>query len=281
MATRSTMGDRLATDSLNAAPIVELDGVGYRQPGVDILADVTWSIAPGEHWAILGPNGCGKTTLLRIACGYVWPTSGVVRRLGQELIDLSELRRSIGWVATDLAPQIPPRERAIETVVSGKFAQVGLKRLGDMQPTADDFAAAAELLARMNCASLRDKPFGVLSQGERQQTLVARARMVDPLLVVLDEPCAGMDPGVRERFLYWLDQLTATSSLPAIVFVTHHVEEIMPTFDRTLLMSAGRIAAAGATADVVTAARLATTYGVGVERLERAHGRVWPIWSEP
>jgi iron complex transport system ATP-binding protein len=202
-----------------------------------------------------------------------------VHRLGQELIDLGALRRSIGWVATDLAPQIPPRERAIETVISGKFAQVGLKRLGDMQPTPDDFSAADDLLASVNCTALRDKPFGVLSQGERQQVLVARARMVDPLLIVLDEPCAGMDPGVRERFLHWLDQLAATNALPAIVFVTHHVEEIMPTFDRTLLMHASRIAAAGATEDVVTADRLAATYGVAVDRLERAQGRVWPVWS--
>lgn len=271
----------MAIESPNATPLVELDCVGYCQQGVDILIDVSWSVSSGERWAVLGPNGCGKTTMLRVACGYTWPTSGVVRRLGQELIDLSELRRSIGWVATDLAPQIPPRERAIETIVSGKFAQVGLKRLGDMQPTPDDFAAADALLQSMNCTALRDKPFGVLSQGERQQTLVARARMVDPLLVVLDEPCAGMDPGVRERFLHWLDQLAATNALPAIVFVTHHVEEIMPTFDRTLLMNAGRIAAAGPTAEVVTAAQLATTYGVGVDRLERAHGRLWPIWSEP
>lgn len=269
----------MATDPSNATPIIELDRVGYCQQGVDILVDVSWSVTPGQRWAVLGPNGCGKTTLLRIACGYAWPTSGVVRRLGQELIDLGELRRSIGWVAADLAPQIPRRERALETVVSGKFAQVGLKRLGDLQPTDDDFAAADQLLVQMKCSELRDKPFGVLSQGERQQTLVARARMVDPLLIVLDEPCAGLDPGVRERFLHWLDELAATAALPAIVFVTHHVEEIMPSFDRTLLMSTGRIAAAGRTDVVVTADRLTATYGVGVQRLERANGRVWPIWS--
>ena len=269
-------------------PLIELDHIGYQQQGADILVDVTWRLECGERWALLGPNGCGKTTLLRIACGYLWPSYGVVRRLGEELIDLGELRRSIGWVAADLAPRIPLRETALETVVSGKFAQVGLKCLGEMLPTHADFAAARSLLDRMNCGPLADKPFGVLSQGERQQTLVARARMVDPLLIVLDEPCAGMDPGVRERFLAWLDdvanagaQVAGQGTSPAIVFVTHHVEEIMPAFDRTLVMQAGRVRAAGLTHDIVTSALLESVYEVSVERVERHSGRLWPIWTAP
>lgn len=272
------MGDAATGD----APLIELERVSYRQQSADILVDVSWSIERGERWAILGPNGCGKTTLLRLACGYVWPTSGVVRRLGEELLDLATLRRSIGWVTADLAARIPPRERAIETVVSGRFAQVGLKRLVGAEPTDDDFAAASKLLGRMNCADLADKPFSVLSQGERQQTLVARARMIDPLLVVLDEPCAGMDPGVRERFLAWLNAFSAEPASTAgcaIVVVTHHVEEIMPAFDRTLVMRSGRVVAAGATREVVTAECVADVYGVTVDRLEHAHGRLWPIWG--
>ena len=201
-------------------PLIELEHVGFRRQQADILVDVSWRLERQQHWAVLGPNGCGKTTMLRIACGYLWPNSGAVRRLGQELIDLGELRRSIGWVATDLAPKIPPEELAIETVVSGRLAQVGLRHIGELQPTEADFAAARELLRSMRCGDLADKPFGVLSQGERQQTLVARARMVDPLLIVLDEPCAGMDPGVRERFLAWLDQLAASATSPSLILVT-------------------------------------------------------------
>jgi iron complex transport system ATP-binding protein len=271
------------------APLIELDKVGYQQRGVDILIDVSWRLERGERWALLGPNGCGKTTLLRIACGYLWPTTGVVRRLGEELVDLGELRRSIGWVAADLAPRIPPREKTLDTVVSGKFAQVGLKRVGELQPTDADFAEARTLLERMNCRDLADKPFGVLSQGERQQTLVARARMVNPLLIVLDEPCAGMDPGVRERFLAWLEEIASpgevasaagcSSHHPAIVFVTHHVEEIMPAFERTLVMSAGRIAAEGRTAEIVTSELLSQTYSLSVARVESHRGRFWPLWS--
>jgi iron complex transport system ATP-binding protein len=266
-------------DIMAPPPVIELDRVGYRQHSTEILVDVSWRLETGERWAVLGPNGCGKTTLVRIACGYAWPTSGVVRRKGQELLDLNELRRSVGWVTADLAARIPPDEFAVETVVSGKFAQTGLKRLGDAQPTDADFTAARELLARMGSGLLADKPFGVLSQGERQQTLVARARFVDPLLIVLDEPCAGMDPGVRERFLTWLDSVADSFALPAIVFVTHHVEEIMPTFERTLVMRAGRIAAAGPTRNVLSAELLSEVYGVTVNRLERFAGRIWPVWT--
>ena len=244
-----------------------------------ILRDVSWRLDRGKHWAVLGPNGSGKTTLLRIACGYLWPTSGVVRRCGAELIDLSELRRSIGWVATEMAANIPPRERAIETVVSGKFAQVGLKRLGELQPADADFETARGLLHEMHCDELRDKPFRVLSQGERQQVLVARARMVDPLLIVLDEPCAGMDPGVRERFLAWLNSLAMAANSCAMILVTHHVEEIMPVFESTLVMQAGRLVAAGQTAKIVTAKLLEDVYGVRVEQLPSAGNRLWPIWA--
>lgn len=262
-----------------AGPIFELDHVGYRQEDVEILSDVSWALHPGEHWAVIGPNGCGKTTLLRIACGYLWPSSGEIRRLGQKLIDLRQLRRSIGWVASDLGPQIPPRERALATVVSGKFAQLGLKSYDEFAPTDDDWDEARRLLDRLDCASLADKPFGVLSQGERQQVLVARAQIVAPLAIILDEPCAGMDPGVRERFLAWLAARAADAASCAIVFVTHHVEEIMPGFDRALVMQHGRIAATGATHDVVTAELLERVYGVRVSKLERANDRLWPIWA--
>ena len=241
------------------------------------MHEVSWRLERGRHWAILGPNGSGKSTLLRVACGYIWPNEGTVRRLGEELIDLGQLRRSIGWVGGGMAEQIPPRERAIETVVSGKYAMVGLKRLPTVSPTEADFRAARELLESMGCGNLAEKPFGELSQGERQQTLVARARMVDPLLVVLDEPCAGMDPGVRERFLAWLDELARADDGVTLAFVTHHVEEIMPGFESTLLMHQGRILAAGPTAEVVTADRLAKLYGVSLDRLEEKHGRRWAI----
>jgi iron complex transport system ATP-binding protein len=269
------------TKAIHEPPLIELDRVGYQQGAAEILRDVSWRLDRGRHWAVLGPNGSGKTTLLRLACGYLWPTSGVVRRMGEELIDLGQLRRSMGWVTTDLAPQIPPKEFAIEKVVSGKFAQVGLKWLDDMLPTRADFAAGRKLLEEMRCTALAEKRFGVLSQGERQQVLIARARMIDPLLIVLDEPCAGMDPGVRERFLVWLNQLAASNRSCAMILVTHHVEEIMPAFESTLVVRDGQIAAAGPTREVVTGELLEHLYGVEVDRVEEVADRLWPIWHSP
>jgi iron complex transport system ATP-binding protein len=260
--------------------LIACHSVGYRQQGVDILADVDWRIERGEHWAVLGPNGSGKTTLLRIVCGFLWPTSGRVLRLGEELIDLGELRRSIGWISSAMIAEIPPGDTGLETVVSGRLAQIGLKRLPKLVPTKADFADAAAELAQLNCESLAGKPFGVLSQGERQQVLIARARMAKPLLLVLDEPCAGMDPGVRERFLAWLNERLAHAGDLTVVLVTHHIEEIMPGIGSTLVMSGGRVHAAGPTANVVTRETIESVYGTRIARLESSGGRLWPIWGE-
>jgi iron complex transport system ATP-binding protein len=276
--------------------LISCQSVGYHQQGVDILADVNWQIDPGQHWAVLGPNGSGKTTLLRIACGYLWPTDGRVLRLGKELLDLSELRRSIGWISSDLVARIPARDTGLETVVSGRFAQIGLKRFAVGGPTSADYADAERELAVLDCSSLAKKHFGVLSQGERQQVLIARARMARPMLLVLDEPCAGMDPGVRERFLAWLDERvreencgmrnadcgleeTILGAAPTVVLVTHHVEEIVAGIQNTLIMRAGRVHRAGPTREVVTRATIEDVYRTRLARIEESGGRLWPIWD--
>src|SRR6476660_8561647 len=241
--------------------LITCEDVGYRQQGTDILAGINWQIDRGQHWAVLGPNGSGKTTLLRIACGYLWPTSGRVLRLGEELIDLGELRRSIGWISSGMIADIPASDTGLETVVSGRLAQFGLKRLPEFGPTPTDFDDAAAELERLGCQSLAGKTFGVLSQGERQQVLIARARMARPLLLVLDEPCAGMDPGVRERFLAWLNEALHHPETPTVVLVTHHIEEIVPGFANTLVLSQGRIHSSGPTDQVVTRETIESVYG--------------------
>jgi iron complex transport system ATP-binding protein len=264
---------------MEAAPVIELCGVGYSQQQTQILSDIKWSLRAGEHWAVLGPNGSGKTTLLKIACGYLWPSAGSVLRLGQELVDLRELRRHIGWITSDLGVQIPAEDTALETVVTGRLGQWGLKQFIGFEPTEQDFVDARAMLVALRCESLIDKPFGVLSQGERQQVLIARARMSDPLLMVLDEPCAGMDPGVRERFLAWLNQSITSPGSPAVVLVTHHVEEIMPGVENTLMLMNGRVHAAGATQEIVTQQSIEQVYGLKLHSLEMYAGRLWPIWA--
>jgi iron complex transport system ATP-binding protein len=277
--------------------LITCQSVGYHQQGVDILSDINWRLEQGQHWAVLGPNGSGKTTLLRIACGYLWPTSGRVLRLGQELLDLGELRRSIGWISSAMIAEIPPTDTGLETVVTGRLAQFGLKRMPERGPTAADYEDAAAELARLGCESLAEKPFGVLSQGERQQVLFARARLAKPLLLVLDEPCAGMDPGVRERFLAWLSgrlleencgleneirnphSAIRNNSFPTTILVTHHVEEIVPGIQNTLVMREGRIHATGPTREVITRPAIEQVYRTRLARLEESGGRLWPIWG--
>jgi iron complex transport system ATP-binding protein len=259
--------------------LISCQSVSYRQQTVEILSDIDWQLERGQHWAVLGPNGSGKTTLLKIACGYLWATSGRVLRLGEELIDLGELRKSIGWITSGMIADIPSSDTGLETVVSGRLAQFGLKRLPGLQLTDADFAAAREELSRLRCEALADKPFGVLSQGERQQVLIARARMAKPLLLVLDEPCAGMDPGVRERFLAWLNEQLHQPETPTVVLVTHHIEEIVPGFQNTLVLSSGRVHSAGRTEAVVTKDTIESVYGTRISRIERSGGRLWPIWQ--
>lgn len=259
--------------------MIELQDVGYAADGRPILDQINWTIEPRQHWAVLGPNGSGKTTLLRIATGYLWPHSGVVRRLGREMIDLGTLRRSIGWITSELISLIPSGERAKDTVVSGRFAQIGFKNLPWFQPTPADQEEASKQLELLGIADLAERRFGVLSQGEKQKVLIARARMADPLLLVLDEPCAGMDPGARETMLESLARLLREPDAPATVLVTHHVEEIIPAFSNTIILSRGRIHDQGNTRRVVTIDTLARVYGVKVAQLVESEGRLWPIWG--
>jgi iron complex transport system ATP-binding protein len=259
--------------------LIACEAVGYCQQSNHILSDIDWRIERGQHWAVLGPNGSGKTTLLKIACGYLWPTSGRVLRLGEELLDLIEMRRSIGWISSGMIAEIPPTDTALETVVSGRLGQVGLKRFPEFGPTDNDFEDAAAELTRLGCDSLAQKPFGVLSQGERQQTLIARARMARPLFMVLDEPCAGMDPGVRERFLAWLNERLMHPESPTVVLVTHHIEEIVPGIQNALLLSDGRTRAIGRPRDVITQSTIEAVYRTGLARIEQSGGRLWPIWG--
>jgi iron complex transport system ATP-binding protein len=258
-------------------PALELRDVSYVANGKKILDSINWTVQPGEHWAILGPNGSGKTTLLRIASGYLWPNGGgAVYRKGKTLLNLRELRKSIGWVTSSLAAEIPGNEKALRTVVSGKFAQIGLFEQFGGAATANDFRTALWFLVEMGCGYLRDQEFATLSQGEQQKVLIARARMTKPYLIILDEPCAGMDPGARENFLASLRKLSAQKKIPSLIYVTHHVEEILPLFGRTLVLRAGKVLHSGKTQVVLKPRVLRELYGAPLSLLKRK-GRYWPV----
>jgi iron complex transport system ATP-binding protein len=257
-------------------PALELRNVSYVADGKRILHSINWAVQPREHWALLGPNGCGKTTLLKLACGYIWPNAGgEIYRSGKALANLPELRKSIGWVTATLAAQIPEREMVLRTVVSGKFAQIGYIEGFGGEANRRDYRMAQRFLEEMRCGHLSSQEFGTLSQGEQQKVLIARARMTRPYLILLDEPCAGMDPGARENFLATLDTLGKQKNIPALIFVTHHIEEILPLFKKTLVLRKGRVLYAGETDHILKRGILKELYDASFTLVKRK-GRYWP-----
>lgn len=251
--------------------IIDIENVTVERNGRAILRDVSWRVRRGEHWALVGANGAGKTTLLQVVCGTLWPTRGTVTVLGERYggVDLRELRRRIGWFSSSLEPKVNPREPVSDLVASGRFATLGLQW---DRPTPDDYARADRLLDLFEAEHVAHQAFATLSQGERQKALLCRALVADPPLVVLDEPCTGLDLAARERLLAGIERLARTGDGPTLVLVTHHVEEIVPAIKHTLLLADGRVAASGPNDAVLTGPVLGETLGVPLE-VERRGGR--------
>ena len=236
-----------------------------------VLHHVDWQVHQGERWIVLGPNGSGKTTLFELASGYLHPTRGTVDILGQRLgrVDVRRLREHIGLVSTAVAKKLVPAITATDVVVSARH--------GALEPWWHRYDEAERdrargLLASAGFESIADRPFGVLSDGERQQVLLARALMSEPALLLLDEPAAGLDVGGRERLVASLSRLAADVTAPPTVMITHHVEEIPVGFTHVLLLREGRVVAAGPLADTLGAGSLSETFGLPL-LLEGAQGR--------
>jgi len=260
-------------------PLLKFSNVSYRVGELKILDRVDWCVKPGQHWAVLGPNGSGKTTLLRIACGYLWPNDGgEVQRIGKTHLDLRHLRRSIGWLSSTINARIGPKETVLETVLSGIQAQIGWRPIVGEHLTDEDIQRAQHYLEQMGQIDLQNQRFAVLSQGEQQSVLLARARMAQPLIIVLDEPCAGLDPGMREQFLATMADVIAAPNAPSLILVTHHLEEIIPGIEQTLVMNSGRVEAVGKTSEVIDEQLISKLYTVDPPELITRQGRYWTIW---
>ncbi|MEO6006158.1 MAG: ABC transporter ATP-binding protein [Opitutus sp.] len=258
-------------------PVLELTGLRVQRGDTHILRGLNWRVAPGEHWVILGANGSGKTSLLKALTGFLSPTAGEFSVLGRTYgaSDWRELRLKVGVVTSAFAAAIPPAETALDTVISGKFAQLDLWA----NPTRGDHRRAARLLTEVGAAGIANRPWLYLSQGERQRVLIARALMPRPRLLILDEPCAGLDPVAREHFLRLVPSLArglrqkGIAAVEALIFVTHHVEEITPVFTHALLLKSGRIVAAGPCQQVLTSKNLGATFGRRMKLSRSARGR--------
>ena len=247
---------------MSTPPILAVSRLHVARGATTILRAIDWRVEAGEHWVILGSNGSGKTSLLKSINGFLAPTSGNLALLGRNYgeADWRELRLLIGLVTSALQASIPAAEPALETVVSGKYAQLDLW----LNPTRSDLGAARRWLAFVGGGALAKREWAYLSQGERQRVLIARALMANPRLLILDEPCAGLDPVAREEFLRFVEAVGRRRGGPTLGLVTHHVEEIMPVFTHALALRGGEVFAAGRKERVVTTRTLSGVFGAPV-----------------
>jgi iron complex transport system ATP-binding protein len=241
--------------------VLSLAGVSVVRGSARLLDEVTWEVSEGERWVILGPNGAGKTTLLQLAAARAHPTSGTVSVLGQTLgqVDVFDLRPRVGLASAALAERIPAHERVGDVVVTASYAVTG-RWIEEYDRL--DHDRAGRLLSTLDVGHLADRTFGTLSEGERKRVQIARSLMSDPELLLLDEPAAGLDLAGREDLVRRLGRVAEDVNAPALVLVTHHVEEIPPHFTDVLLLRAGRVIAAGPLGTTLTRENLETTFGL-------------------
>lgn len=253
----------------DSTPVIAVSGLKVEREIV-ILDGVSWRVERGQHWAILGANGAGKTALLSTLTGYLAPTAGTVTVLGETYgrADWRALRTRVGLVSSSIRQMVPGHETALATVASGRRAMLGL--WGRLK--AEERRQALEILSQVEAAHLIERPWRFISQGEQQRLLIGRALMARPALLILDEPCAGLDPVAREHFLDFLERLAGAESGPTLVLVTHHVEEIVPSFSHVLMLRGGQVLAAGLKQQLLTSKRLSQLFGAAVQ-LHRNDGR--------
>jgi iron complex transport system ATP-binding protein len=251
--------------------VLDFAEVSVRRGEAILLDRVSWTVEEDDRWVILGPNGAGKTTLLQVAAAQLHPTSGVAGVLDEVLgaVDVFDLRPRIGLTSAALAERIPRHEKVHDAVVSASYGVVGRWReaYDDL-----DHERARDLLIEVGVKHLADRTFGTLSEGERKRVQIARALMVDPELLLLDEPAAGLDLGGREDLVSTLSVLAADADSPATVLVSHHVEEIPPGFTHALLMRDGRVVTQGVLDEVLTRESLSATFGMPL-MLQHEDGR--------
>lgn len=255
--------------SLKQTGIIKAEGVTLRRGRETLLNDLSWQVARGEHWAVLGGNGAGKTLLMKILTGYIWPTEGRVEVLGHTLgrVDLRTLRRSLGWSAKALEELTPPQATVLEVILSGREASLGLYS----EPTPRQVRQAGELAEEYGLARLARREFGLLSSGEKQRALLARAVSHHPAVLFLDEPMANLDMAGREQFMAMLEKLAAGPGAPAVILATHNTLEIGPFMTHALFLKSGTEAASGPLDRVMRPETLKAAFGLPF-RVERTSG---------
>ncbi|WP_124711605.1 ABC transporter ATP-binding protein [Gordonia insulae] len=251
--------------------LVDFRDVTLVRGGNTLVGPVSWQVELDERWVVIGPNGAGKTSLMRLAAAQVHPTSGSAYVLNEQLgkVEVRELSTRIGVSSAALAERVPADEIVTDVVISAGYSVIGRWReaYDDV-----DRAQAVESLESMGAEHLADRAFGTLSEGERKRVLISRALMTDPELLLLDEPAAGLDLGGREELVARLSRLASDPEAPAMVLITHHVEEIPDGFTHAMLLSEGAVVAQGLLDDVLTSQNLSSAFRQQIT-LSRVDGR--------
>ena len=244
--------------------VVNMKDVSVIRDGHQLLHELDWQVELDERWIIMGPNGAGKTTLLKLAGGQMFPSTGTVDVVGERLgkTDIRELRTAVGMASAAIVHRIPAEEKVADIVISAGYDVIGRWR-----ETYDemDYERAINILETVGAYHIGDRKWGTLSEGERKRTLIARALMTDPELLLLDEPGAGLDLGGREDLIELLSDIAEDPDAPATVVVTHHVEEIPPHFTHALLLDEGHVVAQGVLQDIMTSENLSKAYHQPIE----------------
>ncbi|MEX1077622.1 MAG: ABC transporter ATP-binding protein [Homoserinimonas sp.] len=253
------------------ASVLQLSDVSVVRNNNHILSSVNWTVEPEERWVVLGPNGAGKTTLLQVAAAMTHPTSGEARLLDGSLgsVDVFELRPRIGFASTAMAKRIPRTETVLDVVLTAAYSVTG-RWHEDYEDV--DIRRARRVLAEWKLDTFADRQFGDLSDGEQKRVQIARSVMTDPELLLLDEPAGSLDLGAREELLQLLSGYATAGEAPAMVMVTHHVEEIPRGFGHAMLLADGEVQVAGPIETVLTSQNVSDTFGLGVE-IELHDGR--------
>jgi iron complex transport system ATP-binding protein len=244
--------------------VLAFKNVSVQRSGKTILNDITWSVQDNERWVIVGPNGAGKTTLLKIAAAQLQPTTGSASILGEALgeINVFDLRTRVGFASTAIASRIPNSENVLDAVMTASYAVTG--RFKEKYDDVDE-RRARRVLTEWHLSEYADRAFGTLSDGERKRVQIARAVMPDPELLLLDEPVASLDIGSREATIKILSGYASHPAAPAIIMVTHHLEEIPAGFTHALVLNEGRIIASGPINHTLTTDKLSEAYGLPLE----------------
>ena len=241
--------------------VLEIKDLSFEVFGVErkILDDINWSVKKGEHWAMLGANGAGKTSLLSTVCAYNTPSDGTMTVDGKcySEYDWQKVRERIAIVSAQLNRRIEAHENVFDAVIGGAYAMLNFWGT----PSDSVRRRALQKMKELGITYLRDSVWGTISQGERQKVLIARALMIKPAIMFLDEPCGGLDPVARENFIAFINDIAKSANCPPIVLATHHVEEIPPTFTHAIILKNGKVLASGAISDVVTSEILSEAYG--------------------